>query len=527
MSSTSPPWLRRKIRLSLKPKTILQMKQTAKKPLRILLELRPALGGHAGIPQATRLLFRSLCMLDGVEVAGLLQSGEKLLRSGLPENGPGTFWPMSSDQQLNRLGRVVIAIEQGVWNSPAYVALHTIVMAVKHIFGGNQKLTQFDPRHFQDFIWRRYFARTLPPQDFETVMRAAFRIARIPWNAMHICALVTNKAGFALYPRLDTSRFDVMIAETPYPATVAKNTKLIVRYHDAIPMLMPHTIIDRRFHQAFHYRALRNNVKSGAWFACVSDATRKDLLSIFPEAEARSLTIHNVVSHDYFVEDSNANRVMEIVKTRFNDRIKPPLDGAVKRRLFERSAEDDALDYLIVVSTIEPRKNHLNLLTAWERLRAEDLPKLKLIVVGALGWHHKEIIKKFRPWLERGDVYLLEDVLASELRLLYRHAKATVCPSFGEGFDFSGVEAMKCGGVVVASDIPVHREIYSDAAEYFNPYAVDELMLSIRQVIAPDHTSRRDELVKKGANIAARYSHEKILPMWCSLIEPAGSEVRP
>ena len=40
---------------------------------------------------------------------------------------------------------------------------------------------------------------------------------------------------------------------------------------------MPHTISDRRFHQAFHYRALRKNVESGAWFVCVSDATRKDL----------------------------------------------------------------------------------------------------------------------------------------------------------------------------------------------------------------------------------------------------------
>src|SRR5260370_35529818 len=128
------------------------MKQTAKKSLRILLELRPALGGHAGIPQATRLLFRRLAMLDGVEVEGLLQSGEKLLRSGLPQNGPGIFWPMSSDQQLNRLGRVVIAIEQGVWNSPVYVALHTIVMAVKHIFRRQQELTRFDHPPFPHLI---------------------------------------------------------------------------------------------------------------------------------------------------------------------------------------------------------------------------------------------------------------------------------------------------------------------------------------------------------------------------------------
>ncbi len=92
-----------------------------------------------------------------------------------------------------------------------------------------------------------------------------------------------------------------------------------------------------------------------------------------------------------------------------------------------------------------------------------------------MGWHHKQIVRKFRPWLERGDVFLLEDVLSAELRVLYGHARATVCPSFGEGFDFSGVEAMKSGSPVVASDIPVHREVYADAAEFFNPYSIDAL----------------------------------------------------
>ena len=75
------------------------------------------------------------------------------------------------------------------------------------------------------------------------------------------------------------------------------------------------------------------------------------------------------------------------------------------------------------------------------------------------------------PWMERGDVFLVADVPSADLRLLYKHARATVCPSFGEGFDFSGVEAMKSGGAVVASDIAVHREIYADAAEYCNPYS--------------------------------------------------------
>jgi glycosyltransferase involved in cell wall biosynthesis len=486
--------------------------------LRVLLELRPALGGHAGIPQATRLLFRSLAMLDDVHVEGLMQSGEQMLGRGLPPRGLGLLSPLPTHEQLNRLGRVVISIEQGVWDLHASATAHTIFMALKHLVGGKQHLTRFDAQHFHDFVWRRFFARTLPPEDLEIVMRAAFRIARIPWSAMHICALVTRKFGYPLYPRLDTSDFDVMIAETPYPATVAKNTQLIIRYHDAIPLLMPHTISDRRLHQAFHYRALRKNVESGAWFVCVSDATRKDLLSIFPQVEARSLTIYNTVSHDYFIERSPPTQIPEIVRTRLNCRIKPPLDPALKRHLLEDPRGVDPLEYLLIVATIEPRKNHLNLLAAWQQLRVQRFPRLKMIIVGALGWHHKQIVRKFRPWLERGDAFLLEDVLASELRLLYCHACATVCPSFGEGFDFSGVEAMRSGGAVVASDIPVHREIYSDAAEFFNPYSVEDLARAINSVINPKNRSRRGELVGRGACVASRYTQESILPKWRDIL---------
>jgi glycosyltransferase involved in cell wall biosynthesis len=489
-----------------------------KTPLRILLELRPALGGHAGIPQATRLLFRSLASFTDVHLEGLMQSSERMLTCGLPIRRNGWFGGLSTDQELNRLGRVVIAIEQGIWNSHVHATAQTFVMVLKHLIGGSQTLSRFEARHFQDFLWRRYFARTLPAEDFELVTHAAFRIARIPWLAMHICALVTRKMGYPLYPRLDTSDFDVMIAETPYPATVARNTKLIIRYHDAIPLLMPHTISDRRFHQAFHYRALRKNVASGAWFVCVSDSTRKDLVSIFPQAEARSLTIHNMVSHSYTTEPSDANRVPEIVRTRVNTKIKPRLDSSVTRRHFEEVATLQRLDYLLIVSTIEPRKNHLTLLSAWEKLRVERFPTLKILIVGSLGWHHKQVVHRIRPWLERGEAFLLEDVLSEELRILYGHARATVCPSFGEGFDFSGVEAMKSGSPVVASDIQVHREVYADAAEFFNPYSVDALSQALKSVIDPALSARRQELIAKGASVAQRYTHASIMPKWESFL---------
>jgi glycosyltransferase involved in cell wall biosynthesis len=304
-----------------------------------------------------------------------------------------------------------------------------------------------------------------------------------------------------------------MIAETPYPATVSKKTKLVVRYHDAIPLTMPHTISDKRWHHAFHYHALRKNVATGAWFVCVSEATRRDLVSVFPQVEARSLTIHNMVSHDYFDEESNPRRIPQIVRTRLNTDIESPLDATFWKGSFADDS-DVPLEYLLIVSTIEPRKNHETLLRAWEKMRSENFPQVKLIVVGKLGWHHAEIVDKFRPWMQRGDAFFLTNVPSSDLRLLYKHARATICPSFGEGFDFAGVEAMRSGGAVVASDIPVHREIYADAAEYFNPYSSDDLTEAIARVIDPANSPRRDALIAKGAEVSSRYTYERILPKW-------------
>ena len=139
-------------------------------------------------------------------------------------------------------------------------------MGLRQLLGDREELTRFDATHFKDFVWRALFARTLHSADFEAVTSANFRIARLPWTAMHRCALNTRKMGHMIYPRLDTSDFDVMIAETPYPGRVSSRTRLVVRYHDAIPLLMPHTIADKEYHQASHYHALKNNVDCGAHF---------------------------------------------------------------------------------------------------------------------------------------------------------------------------------------------------------------------------------------------------------------------
>jgi glycosyltransferase involved in cell wall biosynthesis len=491
--------------------------------LKILVELRPALEGHAGIPQEARLLFRGIGQIEGLEVQGLIQSSDRFLAIGLPMP-VGSPQPISANEQINRLSRVVVSLQPPAAHRRASLPGRVIgrlrrlvlpaALLVRSVLGMSQKLTWFDPDHFRDFIWRSLFAKSLPVDDLEQVARARFRLARAPYGLMHACGLLTLQIGRAIYPKLDTRGIDAMLVLTPYPATVSRGTTLVVRYFDAVPLLMPHTIINKARHQALHYQALRLNVASGAYFACCSDATRRDLLAVFPEVEARAVTIPCMVSHHYFPEESSPRRVPEILAKRLNVIGHPPRGLSQVDSASFPLALGSSVEYLLMVSTLEPRKNHTTLVDAWEQMRSATHRDLKLVLVGSLGWDHEAIVERMRIWIECGEVILLAGVPADELRLLYRHARATICPSYAEGFGYGGVEAMRCGGVVVASDIEVHREIYGDAAEYFNTYSASDAVGAISRVIDPREGGRREQLVAAGAKVAALYSPSCIVPLW-------------
>jgi hypothetical protein len=489
--------------------------------VKVLLELRPALDGHSGIPQETRLLFRGLAGMEGIDVVGLIQSSNLPVEAGLPVRDGVVVATTTEEERIDRLSRVVVSLQQGPPSNRIEGVRKRLlrlfgpaVAVLASLFGRKVPLGGFDPAHFTDFLWRGLFAKSLPGEDFEAVTTRDFRVLRWPWSVLHAIGVVTSQLGRALFVRLDTAGIDVMVVETPFPGRVASPTRMIVRYHDAIPLLMPHTIKDRGYHRASHYQALLRNVRDGAWFACVSEATRQDLLSVMPQVAARTVTIPNMVSHHFYAEASPQERVPEVIWSRKNRRAAHGGGAPIAESDFATRP----FPYLLMVCTIEPRKNHLTLLDAWELLRTQGFEDLNLVFVGSLGWDHKAIIDRCTPWLQRGGLHLLEDVPSADLRLLYRHARVTVCPSFGEGFDFPGIEAMRCGGVVAASDIAVHRGVFGEACEYFSPYSSTGLADAVRKLIEPGGQARRDALVEEGARVSAQYLPERILPQWSTFL---------
>jgi glycosyltransferase involved in cell wall biosynthesis len=130
-----------------------------------------------------------------------------------------------------------------------------------------------------------------------------------------------------------------------------------------------------------------------------------------------------------------------------------------------------------------------------------------------------------RNGIDQGALFVLSGVPAADLRVLYKHAAVTVCPSLAEGFDYSGVESMCSGGITVASDIPVHREVYGDAAEYFERSSSDSLTSALKQVLYGPQAARvQAQLRVRGKEIAPRYAPITILPQWANFLKRVESE---
>ncbi len=480
--------------------------------MKILLDLKPALDGFAGIPQESRLLFRGLLSLQGIEVTGLIQHGAAKLQSALPLN----FAELPASERILRLSRAIISLEQtlhlgvraqGWAKVRRYFEPHGLLWDT--VCGRELQTSCFDGTLFPDFIWRTFFSKTLDAVDKDVITAARYRILMESRRTMTVAGLRSlryfSRPRFA---RVQTSGINAFIAQTPFPGRVSEGTQLIIRYHDAVPLLMPHTIADKAFHQASHFYALQENIRDGAWLCCISEATRTDLLRVFPEAEPRTVVIPNMVAPDFYESVPAAASLSRIIETR--------LARVPEFRLppFPGFTQEATPPYLLMVSTLEPRKNHALLVSAWERLRSTGYPELKLVVVGSLGWMHDPILRRFQPWMERGDLWYLQNVPVRDLRVLYQNAVVTVCPSLAEGFDYSGVEAMASGGVVAASDISVHREVYGEAALYFDPYNEARTEEALRAVLQPENHGLRGQLRGSGAEVSARYRRERILRRW-------------
>ena len=154
--------------------------------------------------------------------------------------------------------------------------------------------------------------------------------------------------------------------------------------------------------------------------------------------------------------------------------------------------------YFVVLGTIEPRKNHLLLLNLWRELvEHHGSAAPHLVLIGRRGWECENVVDMLeRCEALRDHVHEVPDCHDASLAQYLQHARALLFPSFAEGFGMPLVEALLMGTPVVASTLPVFREIAGPVPDYLSPLDGPGWMQAVRDYAASP-SPRRDAQLQR------------------------------
>ncbi len=173
-----------------------------------------------------------------------------------------------------------------------------------------------------------------------------------------------------------------------------------------------------------------------------------------------------------------------------------------KERLQARYGIGDQ-PYVLSVGTLQPRKNYVRLIRAFNQLANQ--PTNQLLIAGGRGWLYKDIFAEAEKHSDR--VHILGFVDDADLPALYRNAALFAFPSLYEGFGFPVLEAMACGVPVVCSNASSLPEVAGDAALLIAPSDTGGLAAAMARVLE-DADLRRD-MVARGFVHAAQFTWER------------------
>jgi glycosyltransferase involved in cell wall biosynthesis len=159
--------------------------------------------------------------------------------------------------------------------------------------------------------------------------------------------------------------------------------------------------------------------------------------------------------------------------------------------------------YLLAVGSVQPRKNLVRLIDAFQPL-ASAHPGLQLVIVGPGGFRasavHDAVVA--RGLTDR--VQLLGYVADTDLVALYNAAIALVYPSVYEGFGLPVVEAMACGRPVVAANTSSLPEVIGDAGLLVDPFDTSAIQGAMDRLVRDQRLAA--ELATRGLARAATFS---------------------
>jgi glycosyltransferase involved in cell wall biosynthesis len=327
------------------------------------------------------------------------------------------------------------------------------------------------------------------------------QFARLDTKSEFIAYVSKDEAASFLPNRIGTRR----VSENPYrrlgwdvPALIRQDRPdlLHVQYTGPVFCSVPlvstvHDVSYLEFPQYFTpYRAMQLRLTVGK-------TVERAAAVLTPSEFSRSAILrHYKIDADRVVVTPNA------VSAQFR-----PIDRKLALAAIEKKFKLRG-PFVLTVGDLQPRKNHLGLLKAFESVTREH-PELhhQLVFVGKETWYSKELHRAVAASGMRERVHFAGFVDDMDLVQFYGACDLFVFPSFYEGFGLPILEAMACGRAVACSGTSAMPEVADGAGILFDPTSTDEMARAIRDILL--NSELRVRLERLGAQRASLFSWER------------------
>lgn len=281
------------------------------------------------------------------------------------------------------------------------------------------------------------------------------------------------------FPRI-SKEFSIYHLSSPaLPFFFSSKTKLISTIHDVSFFYYPEFIISEDCLRYFII-AISEQIRRSDSIIAVSKNTAEDIKKAFSIPDEKIKVIYNGINHDHFFPSGNFKETMPFLPEKF----------------------------ILSLGTIEPRKNHLNLIKAFEMFCHKTGNKdLHLLVAGKKGWKYEPVFNYLENSKVKNLIVFIDYVPYEILPDLYRKALFFIYPSFYEGFGLPVLEAMACGCPVITSNTSSLPEVVGEAGLLVDPSSPEHIASSMERMVTEEDL--RQLLSNKGIKRSKSFSWEK------------------
>ncbi|EKD43712.1 MAG: glycosyl transferase group 1 [uncultured bacterium] len=276
--------------------------------------------------------------------------------------------------------------------------------------------------------------------------------------------------------------------------SLKKSTKHILLLHDLSFEFFPefYTLKRQLWHRFINPKKL---CETADIIITPSVNTKRDLINYYQIPDKKIQVIYPGLSKNFYIDEEELKKQKNFIKKKYG-------------------LPDN---FILFLAAIEPRKNLLGLIKAYEKLPPTITNKYHLIIAGAKGWKNNSVYKAALHSSLKQNIKFFGYLPDLEKPALYSLADLFVFPSYYEGFGLPIIEAMQMNTPVIASNCSSINEIAKNGVLLVNPNNTNNLSVAIKTIL------QNPELIinykKRGKEIASEFNWHEAAALWLRLLE--------